>query len=380
MNIGILTICSPSGGGIYQYTLSLVEALKQYSIKHEYLQIRYPDFPKILDKDIIIDRKKCSTWLKIKRLIHIYTGMAIGNLVPNLTEDLSNIELIISPVISFLPYHLKKPYIVTIHDFQHKYYPQFFTLKQRIGRGIIYKTAKKALVVVCESKFVKMDLIKFLDIPENKIKIIPSPPPGYILTHKIYEEKLSEIKAKYSLPDRFLYYPAQFWYHKNHIKLLESIYLIRKSKKENIYLILSGAKQNNFKNVMKKIEELGLNKYVKYLGYVPFEDIPYIFKLSTGLVMPTLFESVSMPIWEAFYLGVPVISSNVCALPEQVGDAGLLFDPNDIEDMADKIYRIWIDESLRKELIQKGYERVKNLTFENYAKQWEKVIEEALAK
>ena len=67
-------------------------------------------------------------------------------------------------------------------------------------------------------------------------------------------------------------------------------------------------------------------------------------------------------------------------MPEQVGDAGLLFDPHNIEDMAEKIYRIWTDEDLRKELIQRGYDRVKNMTLENYAKQWEKVIEEALVK
>jgi len=83
---------------------------------------------------------------------------------------------------------------------------------------------------------------------------------------------------------------------------------------------------------------------------------------------------VSMPIWEAFYLGVPVLSSNVCALPEQVGDAGLLFDPYNIEDMAEKIYKIWVDENLRAELVKKGYDRIKNLTLENYAKQWEDVI------
>jgi len=87
---------------------------------------------------------------------------------------------------------------------------------------------------------------------------------------------------------------------------------------------------------------------------------------------------VSMPIWEAFYLGVPVLSSNVCALPEQVGDAGLLFDPYNIDDIADKIYKIWIDEKLRAELVKKGYDRIKNLTLENYAKQWENIIEGAL--
>jgi len=73
-----------------------------------------------------------------------------------------------------------------------------------------------------------------------------------------------------------------------------------------------------------------------------------------------------------------VVSSNVCALPEQVGDAGLIFDPFNIEDIAEKIYNIWIDENLRAELVQKGYNRIKDLTLENYAKQWEDVIKEAL--
>jgi glycosyltransferase involved in cell wall biosynthesis len=106
--------------------------------------------------------------------------------------------------------------------------------------------------------------------------------------------------------------------------------------------------------------------------------MPYLYKLATALVMPTLFESVSMPIWEAFHLGCPVVSSNVCALPEQVGDAGLLFDPNNIEDIAEKIYIIWNDENLRQELIKRGSERVKNLTIENYAEEWKKILEEAL--
>jgi glycosyltransferase involved in cell wall biosynthesis len=77
-------------------------------------------------------------------------------------------------------------------------------------------------------------------------------------------------------------------------------------------------------------------------------------------------------------LGCLIVSSNVCALPEQVGDAGLLFDPHNIEDMAEKIYIVWTNAKLRESLVQKGYERVKDLTIENYAKQWEKILEEVL--
>jgi glycosyltransferase involved in cell wall biosynthesis len=270
---------------------------------------------------------------------------------------------------------MRKPYIVTIHDFQHEYYPEFFTFKERLSRKIVYKTGQKANIVVCESEYVKKDIIKFLKVPKEKIHVIPSPPPSYILNIKLLEDKYEEIRPKYSLPAKFLFYPAQFWYHKNHINLLRAIKLIKDKYGESINLVLVGSKKNNFENVMNEIKILGLQNQVKYLGYVPDEDMPYLYKLSTALVMPTLFESVSIPIWEAFYLGVPVVSSNVCALPEQVGDAGLLFDPYDIEDMAEKIYKVWIDKNLRDELRKKGYNRVKDLTLENYAKQWENIIQ-----
>jgi glycosyltransferase involved in cell wall biosynthesis len=375
IKVGVLSIADRSSGGVYQYTLSLLEALKYLEDNFELFQIRNERFPKILKQDLVIRNRYII--LKLKRIIHALTGVKLGSLVP---KSIPNFDIIISPVIRLLPYHFKKPYIVTIHDFQHEYYPEFFTLKERIIRKIIYRTGKYANLVVCESQFVKKDIIKFLGVDEEKIRVIPSPPPSYLINIKIDEKKMIEIKKLYNLPDKYLFYPANFWFHKNHIKLLEALFLIKRRYGEEIPLILVGSKQNNFDNVMKKIRELGMESQVKYLGYVPDDDMPYLYKLSTALVMPTLFESVSLPIWEAFYLGCPVVSSNVCALPEQVRNAGLLFDPQNIQDIAKKVYRIWTDEDLRKELVKKGYERVKNLTLENYAKHWEKIIKEALEK
>jgi glycosyltransferase involved in cell wall biosynthesis len=373
MKIGILTITSP-GGGIFQYTLSIAEAVKKIaesSNKYQMIQIRHESFPKILDKDFIIKNQKKSIGLKIRRLIYAFTGVKIGNLAPDI-----DVDFIISPIITLLPYYMEKPYIVTIHDFQHKYYPEFFTIKERITREIIYRTGKKANLVICESNYVKQDLMKFLKIDENKIKVLPSPPPSYLQITQIKNENLLETREKYDLPDSFIFYPAQFWYHKNHINLLRALRYIKDKYNLEIPLILVGSKKNNFENVMSEIQNLGLSQQVKYLGYVPDKDMPYLYKLATALVMPTLFESVSLPIWEAFYLGCPVVSSNVCALPEQAVDAGLIFDPNNIEGIAEKIFIIWTNENLRNELINKGFERVKDLTIENYAKEWEKILEE----
>ena len=373
-NIGILSFSSPKSGGIFQYTISLLEAFKLLLNKYNTIQIRTENFPKILNKEIIIKEKSSKT-LKIKRILSILTNFKFKNLTPNATD---NFDLIISPITSFMPLYMYKPYIITIHDFQHKYYPEFFSPKERIIRSILYqKTAKKALFIVCESNYVKQDIINFLGIEHNKIHVIPSPPPKYIFDTKINSEKLNFIKNKYDLTKNFLFYPAQFWYHKNHINLIKALHLIKVKYKQSINLVLVGSKKNNFENVIKEIQNLGLTEQVKYLGYIPNEDMPYLYKLATALVMPTLFESVSMPIWEAFYLGCPVVSSNVCALPEQIGDAGLLFNPNNIEDIAEKIYKIFSNESLRATLIEKGHQKIKNFTIENYALQWDNLLNKA---
>ena len=105
----------------------------------------------------------------------------------------------------------------------------------------------------------------------------------------------------------------------------------------DIHLVLTGARQNNYQNVSSKITELELESKVLHLGYIAYEDLPYLYKMSEMLVMPTLFKSISIPIYEAFALKVPVCASNVVALPEQVGEAGLLFDPNNTTEMANKI-------------------------------------------
>lgn len=376
-NIGILSLAKPEYGGIYQYTLSLLKALKLLEDKYNFFQIRNKSFPKILDKDIVVPDSLLNKFFKLKILIYFLVGVKIDSF--KLHQKIKNLDFIISPIISLLPYHLDKPYIITIHDFQHEYYPNFFSLKERIYRKFIYKTAKWADIVICESKYVKQDIVRFLGISEGKIKVLPSPPPFDLLKIKFNIENFSKIRDKYKLPDKYLFYPAQFWYHKNHINLIKALFFIKSKYNLEVFLVLVGSKKNNFDNLMNIINDFKMQNQIKYLGYISYDDIPYLYKMATALVMPSLFESVSIPIWEAFYFGCPVVSSNVCALPEQIGEAGLLFDPTNTKDMADKIYRIWTDEELRKELVKRGYKRIKDFTIQNYAKQWQEIIEELIS-
>jgi len=376
--IGILAFAQQEGGGIYQYTQSIIDALKddksnKYIIFCNSTDNRFDNLGLELRK---IDKLKSNKLVKLVRLIqflfYIRKPYFFTQYEINVFKD---IDLFLSPIISAYPhFYLNKPFIFTLHDMQERYYPDFFTIKERFTRWLNNRTlAKSADKILCESNYVKNDIVKFTKIDPSKIFVIQSPPPEEFLNYKFDESQFQKVKEKYNLPDKYLFYPAQCWYHKNHIKLIEAFKIVSK-KYSNVYLVLTGSQQNNYENLIKKIEELNLEEKVKHLGYIDYEDLPYLYKMSIMLVMPSLFESVSIPIYEAFTLKVPVCSSNVVALPEQVGEGGLIFDPNDVYDIAEKIMMYLDDEELRKEKAQLGYEKVKNFDHSNYRKKLLKVL------
>jgi glycosyltransferase involved in cell wall biosynthesis len=393
MNIGILFPPSNLGGGVFQYALSIVDSLMMYSNKHNCNIIHYdteslnwlvkPNLKRV--NFISIPFRKASLIKKISFLFNSVLNCNIFKMQKDgevLQLKSANVELLIIPFPSVFGFYNKIPYIVSIPDLMHKYYPHFpeYPLKERLTRDIVYKNASKhsVLTVVDDQKGVD-DLNKFFKIPKDKIRVVPYMPPGYIYKHKDMDfKKAEDILSKYNLSERFLFYPAQFWYHKNHIRLIRALKHIEQNFKTKIPLVLVGSPNESYSNIANFIKKLNLEDQIIHLGYVSDVEIVALYKKAVSLVFPSLFGPTNIPPLEAMVLGTPVVCSNLFSMPEQVGDAGVLFDPNNIEDMAEKIYKIWTDEDLRKRLIQKAYEKVKDMTLGNYAKKWEEIIEEAL--
>lgn len=368
--IAILAFGDKHGGGVYQYTQSIIDALKEDKTK-EYIVFcnsdddRFDEYGLEVRK---IDKPKSNIFDKIIRAFqHLFLIRKPWFFTQDELDIFDDIDIFLSPAISAYPhFYMNKPFVFTLHDMQERYYPEFFTKYENILRWLNNRTlAKSSKKIICESNFVKNDIVKFTGIDGEKINVIQSPPPENFLNYQFESDKFEVVKQKYNLPDKFIFYPAQCWFHKNHIKLIEAFDFVVKQR-DDIYLILTGSQQNNYNNLMTKIDKLGLQHKVKHLGYIDYEDLPYFYKMSQFLVMPTLFESVSIPIYEAFALSVAVCSSNVVALPEQVGDAGLIFDPHDIKDMATKMMMYLNDERLRQEKARLGFERVSEFNHENY--------------
>lgn len=358
VKVGLLLTAKPENGGVYQYTKSVLQSCR---LLHSYQFTIYttPDnnfydaetFPV---KRIRADRRN---WFLL-----VFTDL----LIISIKDCFSDEDIIFATTHSPILLHTKTKFIFTLHDLQEHYLPENFSFTKKIWRNYINKNlCIKAALIECESEYVKKDISKIFKINKEKIYVLPAPPLN-LSNGEISETRIEEVASKYHLPESYLFYPAQFWVHKNHDKLIEAFNIISK-KFDNIHLVLTGKEKYEYSKIMKKIMALDLASKVIHLGYVCQEDLEIIYKKSLILVIPTLFESISIPIYEAFQLGVPVCASNVVSLPEQVGDAGILFNPLDVNDMVKCISLLIENPTLRKQIVKKGHHKIKKINVQSFA-------------
>jgi len=169
------------------------------------------------------------------------------------------------------------------------------------------------------------------------------------------------IGEKYALGAPYVFYPAQFWAHKNHVYLLEGLRALEQRHGLKVGAIFSGGDQGNRIYVERHVHKLGLDARVRFTGFVSNEEIVELYRQSLALVMPTYFGPTNLPPLEAFKLGIPVLYSDRAGLREQVGDAALLIDLKNPESMADHLKHLINDEQLRAQLIRRGRARIESV-------------------
>ena len=366
--IGILAIATEDNGGTFQYTLKMIESLVHN--KH-YLYTIYTDFNNLYYDNLGVQVKKNDfskkSWTKylFKYIFKYYYN------------DLFKSEnLIIAPIYSPALLTTQTPFIFTLHDLQEHYYPQNFSWLQRKWRYFINSSLlSKSTKVICESNYVKNDIIKIFNCANTKIEVLPSPPQN--ISFNITEDDINNTLNNYNLiKETYIIYPAQFWKHKNHIRLIKAFKIIN-DHFPHIKLVLTGKKRFEFINIYRLINSLELSDKVVFTEFIPDKDLRILMKNALCLIMPTLFESISIPIYEAFQVGIPVCSSNVVSLPDQVGEAGVIFDPNSVNSIAEKAILLIEDKILRNNLIKKGHDKINALTDEWYSKGLENIVNES---
>lgn len=260
------------------------------------------------------------------------------------------------------------PTIYHPHDIQHVHLPQFFSAAVIKWREGWYRTlCEQAAMVAVASSWTQRDVEAHYELPAGRVQVVGMAPPTSAFRAMTAAE-LRAIRDRFRIPDRYILYPAQTWQHKNHANLLRALARLRDRDGTVVPLVAPG-KQNEHYDVIRELQQsLGLDADVHWPGFVSIDELQALYDGARAAVIPTRFESASFPLWEAFAAGVPAACSNVTSLPEQAGNAALIFDPDDIDAIADAIHRLWTDETLRATLVDRGRQRVAGLSWEMTAR------------
>ena len=280
--------------------------------------------------------------------------------------ELENVSIFHIPVQYSPIYKFKFPVIITMHDLQEYHFPEFFSSRETRHRNI---NNKKAIYdsdhLIVSFKHVRDDIIKYFKVDGNKISICPPPfAENWFISKN--ESGWNDLSEKYSIRKDFVLYPAATWKHKNHITLIRAIKMLVDDGIE-IELVCTGNKTDHYKNIRGVIEELQLSEKVHFLGIVTEEDLIGLYKNTRLVVIPTLYEAGSGPLYEAMRYKAPVICSNVTSLPETIDKNEFIFDPNDVAALKEKIMRGLNDTSFREKNIENSMIRMKHLNNFDYS-------------
>ena len=279
---------------------------------------------------------------------------------PQLQQYIDSLSLDVwfCPLFHLIPEDCSIPSAVMIFDIQQEYYPENFSkyeLQER--RKQTSNTLKKANKILTISEFSKKTIIEKYNISPEKIAVT------YLDADHCFNNPFDDLlnkKVKTNLPEKYIFYPANMWPHKNHLALLEAYQILKNRYGFDADLVFTGNQDKETDKIKAFIESNDLRNQVRYLGYIPQNEMPYIFHNAQLLVFPSKFEGFGIPLVEAMKSNLPIVCANSTCIPEIVGDAAVLFDENDPENIAETILRVYQDDNLKNKLLTYSEQR-KNL-------------------
>ena len=264
---------------------------------------------------------------------------------------------------------LEVPYMVVVWDLQHRLQPWFPEVSANGNwqhRDTLYTTVLgRAAAVIVGTQAGKLEVERFFRVDPSRILIMPHPTPRFA---DAPVEAGRSVRGKYGITGDYLFYPAQFWAHKNHVNLLLALKLLQGRLDKSLSVAFVGADHGNLAHVKATVDRLGLTDRVHFLGFVPREDLIDLYKEAFVLSYVTFFGPENLPPLEAFALGCPVIASDVSGAREQLGDAVLYVDPTSPEQMTEAVVRLASEKGLRARLVGAGRKIAQTRTPEGFVR------------
>jgi glycosyltransferase involved in cell wall biosynthesis len=388
MRIAVLSDIDPSGGGSHQWALNILYALDDYRAQRgdlDVLVMHYNVYPHGHPLRALFPNFAFApiggfggAVARLLRRLTVMAPWALPLLRPffplNRIAARHRADTILFPVTGLDSALCLGRNIFCMADIAHVYFPHFPEVREGNGlrvRDVIFRHGlANADQVMVESQELRREIAKHYGADPAKAHIV------YQVLPRLFE--LTEHPdIGEAMPRPYLFYPAQLWAHKNHLNLLTAFAELA-AEFPDLHLVLSGSRKEGDQAIFDRIAALGLDARVRYLGYVPDEKIPQLYRNAAALVMPTWFGPSNIPTLEAFAFGTPAVISDLPGVEEQVKDAALRFDPADPYDMAAKLRLVLNDGALREALVQKGRARLRELSFDNFRRQMFVLFDAAL--
>lgn len=375
-----LTPMMPGGenGGVKILTLELLRAFQDTAAEHRFLlltaswnhdELAHLETP-IMSRFMILDKPEGRVVFsnrirgpagQILRRVLLFFRRKMSRIDQAQRQPLSSrgVDLLFCPFTAPAYAEPGIPVVSVIHDMQHKDYPQFFPEKEIEIRDLFMADVRSgAARIVCISENVRDAVLRYLGADPAGTHVV------YNCIHSrlgadIPDETRKAVTHRLGVHKRpYMFYPANFWPHKNH-RMLLAAYGIFHHRHPGAApdLVFTGALEEEQRLLMYVAKVMGIREHVHFLGFLTQEDLGLVLQESLFLVFPSLYEGFGIPVLEAMSLGKPVVCSNVTSLPEVAGDAALFFDPRKPVEMADAMAKITLDPALAADLTNLGKKR-----------------------
>ncbi len=395
ITVGVNAQLSPGAGrgGIETFLAALIHALGELDGPEEYRIItsgKDPSWPEGIigpNQRIVVAPEKRETGVtltKLEKLLRLFLKRVIQRELasrvswPQIPVSDGFYEELGCDVIHF-PYQnyvlCSVPTVYNPHDLQHLHFPSNFDARTLAWRDAIYRAGcRLSHTVITASDWIKQDIVKHFALTSEKVCVIPWAPPT--ATYDVQGTTRS-IREKYRLPDEFCFYPAMMWPHKNHVRLLKALAAVRDRRDIKVNLVLTGDLKQRGGVIQDTVDQLDLHEQVNFVGLLSNEEMVHFYRNAQFVIVPTLFEAASGPVFEAWQEKVAVACANVTSLPEQVGSAALLFDPYSVESISQALEIMATQPEKRKELVALGEKRLEDFSWERTAKAYRAVYRRA---
>jgi glycosyltransferase involved in cell wall biosynthesis len=354
-------------GGVRVYTRKLLQALFELRTGHEFVLLyrdpaligAYAGEPGV--EEIALSAASFLTWDQLA--------------VPAAVQQ-HRIDVLFNPKYS-IPLRARCPSVWVCHGLDWYVMPWASRFVDRLShRFLIPRYAKRADAIIAVSEITRQHVMEFLHVPEDRVVTIYSGVDD-VFRRPLDDARLREIRAKYSLPDRFLLYAGAIYPPKNFARLVRAY--ARVGPERGIPLVVAGG-ENRFlsEREIREPETLGISEWVRRPGWLEQEELAGVYALADALLLPSLFESCGLPVLEAMAAGCPVVTADRYGTKELAEGAAVLVDPESVDSIADGIRRVLDDAGLRARLVAAGRDRSRDFRWRRCASETLRVLEQVV--